>query len=75
MVGNVDKAVNAAASEGARVDHSFLETVQFYSLNAHARRAGNGWGGQPIPNRTDMVAGRLVLIVKTLLGYFSVRHQ
>ena len=38
-------------------DKAFLEELTYCTTEAHARRAGNGWGGQPIPDRTDLFRG------------------
>ncbi len=40
-----------------REDEVFFEDLVYFSRKAHARSACNGWGGQPIPDRTDLFNG------------------
>ena len=56
-----------------RVDRAFLQTIEYFSKLAHAREAGNGWGCQPIPNRTDLFNGLMGAIIR--LSCFRHKKQ
>lgn len=75
MSDDVESAVEVVHTSSIRVGRGFVDAVERYSSLAHARRAGNGWGGIPIPSGTGIVANWFSLVAKSWLRSLRKRDQ
>lgn len=68
MAGTTTKSPGLGQDTHAKADRRFIDAVYYFSEIANAREANNGWGGQPIPNRTDPFKGIIGTLIKWWLS-------
>ena len=72
MVSDVSHSSTSSPKEGRGASKEFIRAVQIISTSAHARLVDNGWGGQPIPNLTD-IPSRNRSLIRLILRKLGLR--